>query len=308
MSLSGTLSLYKTPGHEYPYFTSGDLTSPKAVVFIGGLFNGLLSPPYLVELSFALGKAGWRLVQMHWSGAYDGFGTGSLDRDRLEISCLVSRLREQGTEKVVLMGHSTGSQDVIHYLSASKSYLSPSSASLLEVLTKVDGGILQAPASDREFFVTPSSPPDPNSAFWLAQLPIATELVKSGRGEEVLDKDFCLKAGCRMSAYRLWSLLSDEGDDDYFSSGIPLDPDGVKAHPLSQSFGQISAPALALYSEKDEFGKLPDVRATMRSWEEAAGGKLEAKVLMGASHAVAEFEARNKLFEEVVGWLRRVIG
>ena len=221
------------------------------------------------------------------------------------------------------MGHSTGSQDVIHYLSASKSYLSPSSASLLEVLTKVDGGILQAPASDREFFVTPSSPPDPNSAFWLAQLPIATELVKSGRGEEVLDKDFCLKAGCRMSAYRLWSLLSDEcvpfngcfgadedsrGDDDYFSSGIPLDPDGVKAHPLSQSFGQISAPALALYSEKDEFGKLPDVRATMRSWEEAAGGKLEAKVLMGASHAVAEFEARNKLFEEVVGWLRRVIG
>ena len=61
MSLSGTLSLYKTPGHEYPYFTSGDLTSPKAVVFIGGLFNGLLSPPYLVELSFALGKAGWRL-------------------------------------------------------------------------------------------------------------------------------------------------------------------------------------------------------------------------------------------------------
>lgn len=35
-------------------------------------------------------------VQMHWSGAYDGFGTGSLDRDRMEMGCLVKHLRAQG--------------------------------------------------------------------------------------------------------------------------------------------------------------------------------------------------------------------
>ena len=61
MSLLGALSLYKTPGHEYPYFTSGELASVKAVIFIGGLFNGLMTPPYLSELSAALGKAGWKL-------------------------------------------------------------------------------------------------------------------------------------------------------------------------------------------------------------------------------------------------------
>ncbi len=33
---------------------------------------------------------------MHWSGAYDGFGTGSLDRDRMEMGCLVKHLRESG--------------------------------------------------------------------------------------------------------------------------------------------------------------------------------------------------------------------
>jgi len=61
MSLSGSLSLYPTPNTKYPYFTSGDLTSSKAVVFIGGLFNGLMTPAYLLDLSSALEKAGWKL-------------------------------------------------------------------------------------------------------------------------------------------------------------------------------------------------------------------------------------------------------
>jgi hypothetical protein len=35
-------------------------------------------------------------VQMHWSGAYEGYGTGSLDRDVLEMRSLVKHLRENG--------------------------------------------------------------------------------------------------------------------------------------------------------------------------------------------------------------------
>lgn len=35
---------------------------------------------------------------MHWSGAYEGYGTGSLDRDVLEMRALVKHLRENGED------------------------------------------------------------------------------------------------------------------------------------------------------------------------------------------------------------------
>lgn len=107
-----------------------------------------------------------------------------------ELSALVAHLRENGATKVVIMGHSTGSQDVIHYLTARARGVT---------LAPVDGGIMQAPVSDREHFAI-----DASTASWTAALPRATELVKAGKGSEILEADL----GLRMSAYRLWSLLS----------------------------------------------------------------------------------------------------
>lgn len=125
-------------------------------------------------------------MQFHWSSAYTGFGTSSLDVDVDEISLLVQHLRPSH-KKIVIMGHSTGSQDVIHYLLNK---------------TGVDGGILQAPVSDREHFTVE------DKAGWLKGLPKATELVKAGRGSQLLDDEFNKSAGLRFTAYRLWSLLS----------------------------------------------------------------------------------------------------
>lgn len=62
--LAGTLSLYPLPKSAWarrPYFTSGDDSAARAVVFIGGLHAGLLDAPFLVPLSHALGASGWRL-------------------------------------------------------------------------------------------------------------------------------------------------------------------------------------------------------------------------------------------------------
>lgn len=62
MGLKGELDTFTTPdGLLYPYFTSGDLSSRRALVFIGGLTNGLGGVPYLPKLSAALGNAGWKL-------------------------------------------------------------------------------------------------------------------------------------------------------------------------------------------------------------------------------------------------------
>jgi hypothetical protein len=96
-----------------------------------------------------------------------------------------------GTTNIVLMGHSTGSQDVAHYLSTLSS-------------PAVVGGIMQAPVSDREYF---TMIPSKENEAWSAMLPTAERLVKEGKGEEVLDAEFCKKVGGRMTAYRLFSLL-----------------------------------------------------------------------------------------------------
>ena len=91
------------------------------------------------------------------------------------------------------MGHSTGSQDVIHYLS-SKSSSRP----------KVDGGIMQAPVSDREYF---EQVDDELTRPWRAHLPQAEKMVKEGKGDELLDWEFCKEVGM-VNAYRLYSLYA----------------------------------------------------------------------------------------------------
>lgn len=64
---------------------------------------------------------------------------------------------------------------------------------------------MQAPASDREYLIDPTSP---EHKLWLDELPHAEQLVKAGRGDEVLGKEFCTKIGCRINAYRLCSLIA----------------------------------------------------------------------------------------------------
>jgi hypothetical protein len=62
MPIPGALDVFSTPdGRPYPFFTSGDAASTRAVIFIGGLFNGLGDVPYLPALSAALSSAGWKL-------------------------------------------------------------------------------------------------------------------------------------------------------------------------------------------------------------------------------------------------------
>ncbi|KAK4688240.1 hypothetical protein P7C73_g1865, partial [Tremellales sp. Uapishka_1] len=295
MSLKGELSTFTVTsspaglfGHpQYPIFTSGDLSSKHAVIFIGGLFNGPGGVSYVGKLSEALETAGWKLVQMHWTGAFDGFGTGSLDRDIDEMEVLVNHLRAKGDTTIVIMGHSTGSQDVIHYLTNKSG---------------VDGGIMQAPVSDREWLATGDK-----GKIWRDQIPIAEEMMANGRGTEVLDQSFCEMVGARISADRLFSLVAEGGYDDYFSSDLPNHPDGVHLHPLSDSFGRLSVPALALFSSKDQENQLGDKEALMERWMAAAEGKLEAKMIEGASHDITEEDARADLCEEVIGWLSRVV-
>lgn len=82
-------------------------------------------------------------------------------------------------------------------------------------------------------------------------------------------------------------------------------PDRVAKHPLSTSFGKLSAPALVVFSEKDQFAHVPDIDAHLKRWTEAAHGRLTTVTIKGANHAVDDAAHHPTLGKEVVEWLQR---
>jgi predicted alpha/beta-fold hydrolase len=75
-----------------------------------------MGTPYVALLSSELERNDWALCQLHMRSSYLGFGIGSLNQDFEDISECLSYLQSIGKVHVVLMGHSTGSQNSIHYV------------------------------------------------------------------------------------------------------------------------------------------------------------------------------------------------
>ncbi len=119
---------------------------PYFLLWIGGLFDTFAGVLYVGKIAEGLArdtKSGWSVMEIQLSSSGLGFTTGDLNRDVEEIAKCVEWLRSRSAtknSKVVIMGHSTGSQDVLHYLYHGKDVERPT----------VDGAILQAPVSDRE--------------------------------------------------------------------------------------------------------------------------------------------------------------
>jgi predicted alpha/beta-fold hydrolase len=91
-----------------------------------------MATPYIHSLSDELRNIDWSLCQLHMRSSYTGFGTGSLKRDFEDISAAIAYLLANGKYRITLMGHSTGSQDSIHYvLNQLDSSSSPSVAGVI---------------------------------------------------------------------------------------------------------------------------------------------------------------------------------
>ncbi|SCU95979.1 LAMI_0F04676g1_1 [Lachancea mirantina] len=276
--------------HEYTRskvaFEFASLGHEKVVVFIGGLTDGLLTVPYIPVLAERLGQIGWSFVQIQFTSSFKGFGVSSLNQDITDIRALVEYLRSErggARSKIVIFGHSTGSQDVMHYL--------------LNCGDTVDAGIMQAPVSDREAF---GSFMDPQVADRLNAR--AKSLVLKGQGFEILPREYAqYMMETPISAYRWCSLMLPEGDDDYFSSDL-------KADRLSSTFGKIKKPFLVAYGEKDEFApEFVDKSRLIESWREHSDTKFWSQnsgIVKGASHRVDLDASREHLLEMVTAFLK----
>jgi pimeloyl-ACP methyl ester carboxylesterase len=125
-------------------FSSGDshqLNLPLKVICTGGLTDGLNACPWIFKLSSECQKRGWNVIQPLFSSSYLGYGTGSLTRDTEEMVCFIDHLvSDHNCQNVVLVGHSTGCQNAIHFLRHAP----------LSVRSRVVAVALQAPVSDQE--------------------------------------------------------------------------------------------------------------------------------------------------------------
>ncbi|KAL6236927.1 hypothetical protein BDW75DRAFT_99171 [Aspergillus navahoensis] len=323
ISYSGTLHNYAPRLVAFEFSSSG-IPKPHSLLFIGGLTDGLYTVPYVQELAKALESTEWSLFHLHLSSSYGGWGIGSLDRDVEEIGQCVEYVRNlkqkiTSDSKVVIMGHSTGSQDVLHYLySANPPPHNPGIDGVSGLMRPaVDGAIMQAPVSDREALLQcAKESPEAREAY--------EKLVAFAREQPA--REICpielsglvgLDPVTPVSARRFWSLASPESpenpsEDDLFSSDLTDES-------LGETFGQIAARGLlrttlvALYSGNDEYTpSWVDKNALLERWKCAtdAGGEKKwddeaSGIIPGASHNVRN-EGQAWMIERILNYLNRV--
>ncbi|KAG0580114.1 hypothetical protein KC19_4G147700 [Ceratodon purpureus] len=225
--LEGTLFKYGSKSIQVAFKTGN---YKQQVVFIGGLTDGFLATDYVEPLAKALEAEKWSLVQPLFTSSYTGFGTSSLKEDAIEIEQLLNYLIDQeDSEGFILVGHSTGCQDIVHYLRTGG-----------HCTRAVRGAILQAPVSDREFRATlPETQP---------MLELAEKMIKEGKGEELMPRDASPEAP--ITANRFRSLSAYMGDDDLFSSDF-------SDAQLKARLGHMSrVPCQVIFSMADEY--VPD--------------------------------------------------
>ncbi|KAK9365365.1 hypothetical protein V1509DRAFT_633223 [Lipomyces kononenkoae] len=270
-AFSGTLHAYSTRLVAFEFGTSTSTPHKNVLLFIGGLGDGLLTVPYVPQLAASIDSWGWSLVQLLISSSYRGWGAGDLARDASEIEEAVSYFSKLRGGKVVLMGHSTGCQDTIYYLTRHTASLENS---------KLAAGILQAPVSDRE--AMQHLFPDQYSEL----LEFAVSEANACRGQEFLPKRYSdLFFSTPITADRWVSLAKKLGDDDFFSSDI-------ESEILKTTFGVISVPLLVLYSGSDEFvpGTV-DKEQLISRWKAATSGNIWnslSGVIKGGKHNLGE--------------------
>ncbi|TKY86513.1 hypothetical protein EX895_004662 [Sporisorium graminicola] len=342
--LAGSLQLFQGKPVELSYFDS-DPQLAHSLIFLPGLTDTIGGLPYLPRLAERLRKHGFSLVQPQLTCHLGGYGQCTLEGDAQEIANCVAHLRSLPSKrkgKVVLMGHSTGCQEVIAYLL--------SSTRATSALTRIDGGILQAPVSDREFYEkTRNEASEQERNEMDRELQHATQLVQAGQGATLMPrKDTATSTlptdpedppngsassaatesgnttavlSLAMTAYRTWSLKAKGGHDDFFSSD--LDDALIRTNtPGSRSMGRaiknLQAGAdpetkdtpriLALIGEKDEY--VPDgyQAVLLKRWTELleATGGFQATILKDADHRADGQVATDHLLQLVDTFLANI--
>ncbi len=189
----------------------------------------------------------------------------------LDIDAFVGEARRRGYHKVALVGHSTGANKVVHYLSKE-----PSPAVVRAVLT--------GPVSD-----VPSQMKQAGKKY-KKMVSLAKEMVSAKKSDALMPQG---TPGWPISAQRFLSLSVPGSVEDVFQYHM--------AAPSYRSMKKVRIPTLAVLGEKDEYATVPpeDMLESYRK----ANRRIEAAVIEGALHS---FNGQEEALARLIGsWLPR---
>ncbi|KAK6594963.1 hypothetical protein H4I96_10694 [Botrytis cinerea] len=290
-------------------YTSGTIAKPHSLLFIGGLGDGLATTSFMADIAKALQPT-------------PGPSSPSISHPHTPNGELLTSTAYKQSKfphsKTILMGHSTGSQVVLHYLHKPNPHTTtPKFDPHLSHVKRpvLDGAIMQAPISDREAIQSvlqdglgkrPAS--ECQAAFRQIQ-EIAKDAAKRDQSIDILlPMALTSQIGygtTPISCRRFMSLASPKSpqqpeEDDLFSSDLSDEH-------LSKTFGMI----------KERVPDWVDKEALLKRWKNAAdhGGKDKVwddeftAIIPGASHALSNDDqapARAFLCQRLMGYVQRI--
>lgn len=292
----------------------------------------------MADLVHALQPTEYSIFTLNLTGSYQSWGLGHLDRDIDEIAQCIHYIKDYkkakfGDGKFVLMGHSTGSQDVLHYLHRPNPLRStPSFDSDLQHIKRpaIDGAIMQAAVSDREAIQwclktgIGGKSPSEIRAVYDKMVALAKE---AARHDQTTDTILPLwmtsqiyPSNTPISTRRFLSLVSPESpltpsEDDLFSSDLS-DAQLAKTFGMVQAQGLLKHKLMVLSSGADQ--SIPDwvdKKKLLERWRKATDHNGEFQIwdhehtaiIPNASHALSnddQAEPRRFLVSKVLGFLR----
>eukprot|EP00035_Acanthoeca_spectabilis_P011624 m.205283 g.205283 ORF g.205283 m.205283 type:complete len:330 (-) comp15404_c0_seq1:410-1399(-) len=273
-SVNGELFVYKTGMTMAAFLTAPRGARRGVVVMVPGLTDGLLCPrSYAADLAQAAVAAGWGYTQPVLSSSYLGYGIASLDTDATELDALLESPQLANDDTVVIVGHSTGCQDAVHYLKVGKHR------------ARVKAVVLQAPCSDREAAVA-GCESETSKGELLYAIKFAENAVAEGKGDVLMPRSTVGTYGTPITAERFHSLNGRMTLDDMFSSDLTRSE-------LSQRLshiGEVGSAVRVVYSGADEFQPAHIDKKEMAAKLCAASGSTDAswRIIDGASHALEE--------------------
>ncbi|KAI5478564.1 hypothetical protein MNV49_004823 [Pseudohyphozyma bogoriensis] len=286
--ISGTLHSYTIANRVLTAFETSP-SQPNLVLFLGGLHDGFNT----IDFSTKLGgvRKGWGCAQVLTSSSYQGWGEGSVERDVKEIGEAVKYFWKLGKEKIVLLGHSTGSQQIIgwHHLAKTLS------------LPPITASIIHAPISDREYLM-----------HYIPTLP-KTTITPEGvvSEEEFVPVEWSNVFGPTRVTWRRWKSLADvpEGDEvDIIKSEDFFSTDLSDAR-LANVFAPISSPFLVFLCGLDHCyspliqSQLSTLLDRFQKSTDAKYWSKESSVLEGSGHATPELGPQAVLLDKVGNFL-----
>ena len=299
------MSLIAEPGILHGYtrkkptltcFEFGTERRQDVVLFIGGLGDGFLTVDYIPFLAHRLADINWGFVQCQIRSSFYGYGIGSLEKDYDDLSACVKYLRSIGKRRVVLFGHSTGTQDCVKYIGRMQD-----DAADLDI--QLTAAILQAPVSDRE---GQDMPADLRKQY----LDQAMHLCRTSAPDELLPREAGRRTGgAPITAYRYWSLQAPNGDDDFFSSDLH---GTERERAIWCSMAKAHIPLLVLEGERDQY--IPDHvdrAALIQQWAECfrqeSSGESQSlgtfEIVQDGDHTLSSTHAQRHMFSLVQAFL-----